>query len=78
VAIAADEGIRPGSSVETLAKLKPSFTPEGLITAGNSSQISDGATLLSELERTEGRFGLQAMCEGGGMANVITIIERLG
>ena len=33
-------------------------------------------TLLSELERTQGRFGLQTMCEGGGQANV-TIIERL-
>jgi acetyl-CoA acyltransferase len=34
-------------------------------------------TLLCELERTGGRYGLQAMCEGGGMANA-TIIERLG
>jgi len=35
------------------------------------------ATLLNELERSQGRFGLQTMCEGGGMANA-TIIERLG
>jgi acetyl-CoA C-acetyltransferase len=34
-------------------------------------------TLLHELERTGGRYGLQTMCEGGGQANV-TIIERLG
>ena len=34
------------------------------------------ATLLNELERSGGRFGLQVMCEGGGQANV-TIIERL-
>ena len=34
------------------------------------------ATLLSELERTGGRYGLQTMCEGGGQANV-TILERL-
>ncbi|NBY00377.1 MAG: acetyl-CoA C-acetyltransferase, partial [Planctomycetes bacterium] len=34
-------------------------------------------TLLHELERTDGRYGLQTMCEGGGMANA-TIIERLG
>ncbi len=33
-------------------------------------------TLLCELERTGGRFGLQTMCEGGGQANV-TILERL-
>jgi acetyl-CoA acetyltransferase len=35
------------------------------------------ATLLNELERTGGRYGLQVMCEGGGMANAM-IIERLG
>jgi acetyl-CoA acetyltransferase len=35
------------------------------------------ATLLNELERTQGRYGLLTMCEGGGLANA-TIIERLG
>jgi acetyl-CoA acyltransferase len=35
------------------------------------------ATLLNELERTGGRYGLLTMCEGGGLANA-TIIERLG
>jgi acetyl-CoA acyltransferase len=180
----ADEGIRRGTTVETLANLKPAFKPEGgKVTAGNSSQITDGAaavlvmseeraaalgltprarfhafavvgvdpitmltgpipattkvlerakltldeidlveineafasvvlawekehhpdmakvnvnggaialghplgasgaklmaTLLCELERTGGRWGLQTMCEGGGMANA-TVIERLG
>lgn len=179
----ADEGIRPDSSVESLANLKPAFKEDGKITAGNSSQITDGssavlimseeraaqlgytprarfhsfavtgvdpvtmltgpipattkvlekagltlddidlveineafasvvlawekehhpdmskvnvnggaialghplgasgakltATLLNELERTNGRYGLLTMCEGGGMANA-TIIERLG
>jgi acetyl-CoA acetyltransferase len=34
-------------------------------------------TLLNELERTNGRYGLLTMCEGGGMANA-TVIERLG
>jgi acetyl-CoA acyltransferase len=178
-----DEGIRPGTTAETLAKLKPAFKEDGKVTAGNSSQICDGAsaalimseekakqlgltprarfhtfalagvdpitmltgpipatqkaleksglsmddidlveineafasvvlsweqelkadmskvnvnggaialghplggsgtkllaTLLCELERTGGRYGLQTMCEGGGMANA-TIIERLG
>jgi acetyl-CoA acetyltransferase family protein len=178
-----DEGVRPESNVEKLATLKPAFKPDGKVTAGNSSQISDGAaallimseekanelglrprarfhsfalagvdpvmmltgpipatdkvlerakmqlsdidlveineafasvvlawekehhpdmtkvnvnggaialghplgcsgaklmtTLLNELERTGGRYGLQTMCEGGGMANA-TIIERLG
>jgi acetyl-CoA acyltransferase len=178
-----DEGIRPGTTVETLGNLKPAFKQDGKVTAGNSSQITDGAsaclimseekanqlgytprarfhtfalagvdpitmltgpipatakvlersklsmddidlveineafasvilawdkelhpdmsrvnvnggaialghplgcsgtkllaTLLNELERTGGRYGLQTMCEGGGMANA-TIIERLG
>jgi acetyl-CoA acyltransferase len=181
--VTADEGIRPDTTVESLAKLKPAFKPDGKVTAGNSSQITDGAsamlimteekanqlgltprarfhsfalagvdpimmltgpipathkvlersglslgdidlveineafasvvlawekelhpdmdkvnvnggaialghplgcsgaklmaTLLNELERTGGRYGLQTMCEGGGMANA-TIIERLG
>ncbi len=182
--ISQDEGIRPDTTTETLANLKPAFIPEtGKVTAGNSSQITDGAsaalimsedrakelgltprarfhsfaisgvdpvtmltgpipatkkildrakmtlndidlveineafasvvlawkkeldsdmdkvnvnggaialghplgasgtklmaTLLCELERTGGRYGLQTMCEGGGMANA-TIIERLG
>jgi acetyl-CoA acyltransferase len=183
VVVTRDEGIRPGTTAETLANLKPAFLPDGKVTAGNSSQITDGAsaalimseekaaelglrprarfhtfalagvdpvtmltgpipstqkalersglsvgdidlfevneafasvvlawekelkpdmdrvnvnggaialghplgcsgtkllaTLLNELERTGGRYGLQTMCEGGGMANA-TIIERLG
>jgi len=182
--VTADEGIRPDSSMETLAKLKPAFDPEnGRVTAANSSQITDGAsavlimseekakelglrprarfhsfavcgvdpiemltgpipattrvlekaamtldqmdlveineafasvvlawekehhpdmskvnvnggaialghplgcsgtklmaTLVNELERSGGRWGLQTMCEGAGMANA-TVIERLG
>jgi acetyl-CoA acyltransferase len=177
-----DEGIRPGTTAEKLANLKPAFKEDGKHTAGNSSQIADGAsavlimneekakalglrprarfvsfalagtdpvtmlkgpipatrkileksglslddidlieineafasvvlawqketgadmnrvnvnggaialghplgatgsklmsTLLCELERTEGRYGMQLMCEGGGLANA-TIIERI-
>ena len=41
-----DEGIRPGTTVETLANLKPAFKPDGKVTAGNSSQISDGAAAV--------------------------------
>ena len=41
-----DEGIRPGTTAETLANLKPAFKPDGKVTAGNSSQISDGASAL--------------------------------
>ena len=42
--VTADEGIRPGTTAEGLAKLKPSFLPDGKVTAGNSSQICDGAS----------------------------------
>jgi acetyl-CoA C-acetyltransferase len=41
-----DEGIRPGTTVEGLARLAPAFSPEGTITAGNASQISDGAAAV--------------------------------
>ena len=41
-----DEGIRPGTTVETLAKLKPAFKEDGKVTAGNSSQITDGASAV--------------------------------
>lgn len=44
--IAADEGIRRGTTVEKLAGLKPAFADDGMIHAGNSSQISDGAAAL--------------------------------
>ena len=45
-AVTVDEGIRRGTSIDTLAKLKPSFQEDGVIHAGNSSQISDGAAAL--------------------------------
>ena len=41
-----DEGIRRGGTVESMANLKPAFRPDGVITAGNSSQISDGSAAL--------------------------------
>ena len=44
--VVADEGVRRGTSVEKLAGLKPAFVEDGVIHAGNSSQISDGAAAL--------------------------------
>jgi acetyl-CoA acyltransferase len=41
-----DQGIRPDTSLEALSQLKPAFKPDGKITAGNSSQISDGAAAV--------------------------------
>ena len=55
-----DEGIRPDSSMETLAKLKPAFLPEGRVTAGNSSQITDGsAAILIMSEEKAAALGLR-------------------
>ena len=55
-----DEGIRSDTSFEKLASLKPAFKPDGLITAGNSSQISDGAAAVLIMERTTAeRLGLK-------------------
>lgn len=55
-----DEGIRVDTSLEKLASLKPAFKPDGLITAGNSSQISDGAAAVLIMERaTAERLGLK-------------------
>jgi acetyl-CoA acetyltransferase family protein len=46
-----DQGIRPGTDIEKLASLKPAFKEDGKITAGNSSQISDGAAAVLLMER---------------------------
>lgn len=55
-----DEGIRTDTSLEKLASLKPAFKPDGLITAGNSSQISDGAAAVLIMERgTAEQLGLR-------------------
>jgi acetyl-CoA acetyltransferase family protein len=51
VQVAADEGIRQGATPETLAALRPAFTKGGTITAGNASQISDGAAAVLLMSR---------------------------
>ncbi|WP_295032169.1 acetyl-CoA C-acetyltransferase [uncultured Microbacterium sp.] len=51
--LTADEGIRPETTVETLAGLRPAFAEGGSITAGNSSQISDGASAVVVTTRAE-------------------------
>ena len=48
-----DEGVRPGTSVETLAKLRPAFNVKGSVTAGNASQTSDGAAAVLVMDREE-------------------------
>ena len=50
-----DEGIRPNSSLETLGKLKPVFDENGVVTAGNASQISDGAAACLVMSREKAK-----------------------
>jgi acetyl-CoA acetyltransferase family protein len=57
-----DEGIRVGTTLEKMATLKAAFKPDGVITAGNSSQISDGAAALLIMERaTADRLNLRPL-----------------
>jgi acetyl-CoA acyltransferase len=48
---ATDQGIRPDTSLDALARLKPAFREDGRVTAGNSSQVSDGAAALLLMSR---------------------------
>ena len=59
-----DEGIRPDTTVETLSKLKPAFADDGTITAGNASQISDGAAAVVVMSRERARkLNVQPLAE---------------
>jgi acetyl-CoA acyltransferase len=62
-----DEGVRPDSSLETLGGLKPSFRPDGTITAGNASPLSDGASaVLLGSERAGERIGCEPLARIAG------------
>ena len=64
-----DEGVRRDTSAERLAGLKPAFRPDGRVTAGNSSQISDGASALLIAERaTADALGLRPLARVAGFA----------
>jgi acetyl-CoA acyltransferase len=67
--LAADEGIRRETSLEALGALKPAFRPDGVVTAGNSSQISDGAAaLLVASEGAVSRMGWHPLARVTGFA----------
>ena len=71
VVFASDEGIRPDTTVETLARLRPAFHPEGTITAATSSQISDGACAVVVMSRAKAdELGLSWLAEIGAHGNV--------
>ncbi|MBE8993284.1 thiolase family protein [Microcystis aeruginosa] len=69
--IAQDEGIRSDSTPEGLGKLRPAFNPSGVLTAGNSSQISDGAAaILLASQKAVDQYGLKPIAKilGGAVA----------
>ncbi|OUS88627.1 acetyl-CoA C-acyltransferase [Rhodococcus sp. NCIMB 12038] len=69
--VSADEGIRSGTTVESLGKLQPAFLTDGTITAGSASQLSDGAAavvLMSKAKAEE--LGLEWLAELGASAFV--------
>ncbi|KUH36167.1 MULTISPECIES: acetyl-CoA C-acetyltransferase [Streptomyces] len=71
VLFAKDEGIRPETTAETLAKLRPAFSKEGTITAGSSSQISDGAAAVVVMSKAKAEeLGLEWIAEIGAHGNV--------
>ena len=64
-----DEGIRADTTMETLAKLSPAFKKDGIVTAGNSSQLSDGASALVVCSRSYAeRKGIKPLAEIVGYA----------
>jgi acetyl-CoA acyltransferase len=63
-----DEGIRPDTSLEKLAKLKPAFVEGGSVTAGNSSPLNDGASMLL--------LGSEAAAETIGAAPLARVVSR--
>ena len=76
-----DEGIRPNSSMETLANLKPAFKEDGKITAGNSSQITDGASavlIMSEEKARELGYTPRAKFHSFALAGVDPVTMLTG
>ncbi|MEW5538135.1 acetyl-CoA C-acetyltransferase [Streptomyces cyaneofuscatus] len=71
VVFAKDEGIRPETTVESLGKLRPAFAKDGTITAGTSSQISDGAAAVVVMSKAKAEeLGLEWIAEIGAHGNV--------
>jgi acetyl-CoA C-acetyltransferase len=71
VNVTEDEGIRPGTTTEALAKLKPSFAKDGTITAGTASQLSDGAAAVVVMSaEAAARTGSTVLAEIGAHGNV--------
>jgi acetyl-CoA acyltransferase len=79
--VTADEGVRPETTTETLGNLKPSFKPDGKVTAGNSSQITDGAAavlIMSEDKATSLGLTPRARIHAFSLAGVDPITMLTG
>ncbi|GAB7050441.1 acetyl-CoA C-acetyltransferase [Catenuloplanes indicus JCM 9534] len=71
IVISEDEGIRPDTTVESLARLRPAFAPDGTITAGSASPISDGAAAVVVMSKAKAEdLGLSWIAEIGAHGNV--------
>ncbi|BGO89457.1 hypothetical protein NBRC10512v2_001415 [Rhodotorula toruloides] len=81
VTLSKDEGIRPQTTMESLGKLKPCFKENGTGTAGNSSQISDGASALTLVRRDVAeKLGLKVLAKwvGSAVVGVPPVIMGVG
>jgi len=71
IMVTEDEGVRPETTVESLAKLRPAFTKNGTITAGNASQISDGGAAVVVMSEDKAReLGAPVLAYIGGYGTV--------
>jgi acetyl-CoA C-acetyltransferase len=80
-----DEGVRPGTTVETLSKMRPAFDPDGTITAANASQLSDGGSAVVVMSKAAaeqrgvqplGEFVSYGMVAGPDNASLLTQPSR--
>ena len=81
VIVDTDEGPRPGTTVETLARLKPAFKKDGIVTAGNSSGINDGAAAIVVMSEEKAKeLGVKPMATwvGGALGGVDPSLMGVG
>ena len=81
VLVDTDEGPRPGTTVETLARLKPAFKKDGIVTAGNASGINDGAAAIVVMSEEKAKeLGVKPMATwiGGALGGVDPSIMGVG
>ena len=81
VIVDTDEGPRPGTTVETLARLKPAFKKDGIVTAGNASGITDGAAAIVVMSEEKAKeLGVKPMATwvGGALGGVDPSIMGVG